>query len=84
MLRVKLVEDIKDKDVLYHNGKQWLVTDVRHVSEMYDFMLKSEKEIVMLDRVMYNRTSNNFYYRMISNNKFVGKLEQYQLNVVVK
>ena len=82
MLRVTLVEDIKNKDVLYYNGKQWKVTDVRSVNGMYDFMLTSGDEVVMLDRVMYNRTSKNFYYRMVSNNKFIGKLEQFQLNVV--
>ena len=82
MLRVTLVEDIKHGDVLYYKGKKWEVSDVRGACGLYDFMLESGKEVVMLDRVMYNRTSKNFYYRMVSGNKFIGKLEQYNLNVV--
>ena len=86
MLHVTLKDTLHHGDKLYWKGVVYGIERVHSQSSLYDLALCCNGKIVWwLDKVYYRRESDDHYYRVCnSNGDYLGRLEQYQFNVVNK
>ena len=80
--RVRVVSDLKNGTLIYHEGCCYMVYDSRDVS-LYDYRLKctTSGKILMADKVYLKRhldgslDMGKFYYRLTDGGQYVGQLK---------
>ena len=82
MLNVTLVDKLRAGQILYWQGKQWRIE--RSANEGYDFILRSGKDYLKLDRVQVRRGSDEHYYRVVDGANYIGKITAKDFNIVNK